>query len=340
MEVNDTILTALKRIAEVYKSQGNVHKHKAYRNAIDTIRDWGKPISAASQLKGARGIGKAMLEKIDEVIKTGGLAQEAEVMADPINAALKLFTGIHGIGPVLARKLVHEDGLRTLEDLEGVHLPPQARLGLKHHADASERITFDEIECHLEFVTNVAAKDVDPRLAVAVCGSHRRRQATSGDIDVLLTHSGSHSTTNSPYRYLALLAAALRARGYVVDILAEGASKFMGYAKLPADFRPKAVGPGAAAGGPTGAPHGYNKVRRLDMRWVTFDQYPAALLYFTGSDMFNVRMRETAIKQGYKLNEYGLTKADTGKFVDAPTERAIFDVLGMAFVEPHNRSTI
>ena len=355
MEVNDTILTALKRIADVYKSQGNVHKHKAYRNAIDTIRDWKTPIAAASELKGAKGIGKAMLEKIDEVIKTGGLAQEAEVMADPVNAALKLFTGIHGIGPVLARKLVHEDGLRTIEDLEGAHLPAQARMGLRYREDADQRIPFDEIETHLRYVTRVAA-EVDARLAVAVCGSHRRRQATSGDIDVLLTHPGSHSTTNSGYRYLGLLAAALRGKGYVLDVLAEGDSKFMGYARLLPDANDDGeVAGGGRAGsrrrGGAAAPQAVDAdaadadkpkhlVRRLDMRWVTFDQFPAALLYFTGSDIFNVRMREAAIKQGYKLNEYGLTEAKTGQFVACPTERSLFDALKMAYVEPHERSTI
>lgn len=46
--------------------------------------------------------------------------------------------------------------------------------------------------------------------------------------------------------------------------------------------------------------------RRLDIRLTPHDQYYCSILYFTGSDVFNQRMRAHALEQGFTLNEYTL----------------------------------
>ena len=46
--------------------------------------------------------------------------------------------------------------------------------------------------------------------------------------------------------------------------------------------------------------------RRIDIRLIPHDQYYCALLYFTGSDMFNKNMRGHALEQGFTLNEYSI----------------------------------
>ena len=87
------------------------------------------------------------------------------------------------------------------------------------------------------------------------------------------------------------LVTALTTRKFLVHHLANGKSKYMGVCRLP----PK---------------HGVTKRlhRRIDLRLVPFNSYACAMLYFTGSDTFNVKMREKAIKMGYTLNEYSLRK--------------------------------
>ena len=46
------------------------------------------------------------------------------------------------------------------------------------------------------------------------------------------------------------------------------------------------------------------------------DEYYLALLYFTGSNVFNQNMRKIALENGYTLNEYSLRKIGTsGKFI-------------------------
>ena len=370
------IAEKLSPICDAYRSQGNVHKYHAYRTAIDSIKRFGAVITSSAQLKDLKGVGKSMLQKVDEILKTGCLQQEQDVRADPVAQALKLFTEIHGIGPVMARKLVVENGLRTLEDLRDsdLQLAPQIRLGLKYHDEASARIPYDEIEEHLVYVRRVA-KSIDRRLTVSCCGSHRRGLATSGDIDLLLTHPATNADSGCEYVFMAHMLKELRHRAYVVDTLSEGPHKFMGYCRLPASGVPEdrdknaeeMEQPGIVqrAAVPT-------RAHRLDMRWFTYDSFYPALLYFTGSDMFNVQMRTSALKLGFTLNEYGIYRlrndGETGAGQMEPAERSrspnrnlpaaaavaggplikgdrlavnsekeIFELLRMPFVEPKDR---
>ena len=107
---------------------------------------------------------------------------------------------------------------------------------------------------------------------------------------------------------------------FLTHHLANGKSKYMGVCRLSQGFI-----------------H-----RRIDLRLVPYNSYACAVLYFTGSDVFNVKMRETAIKHGYSLNEYALTKTGSSGIGDTdalptPTERHVFRILNMAYKEPRER---
>ena len=111
----------------------------------------------------------------------------------------------------------------------------------------------------------------------------------------------------------------LASDGYVTDVLAKGDKKFMGYARLP--------------GATPDSPH-----RRLDLLLTPKDEYPYAVLYFTGSDRFNVAMRQRALDLGYTLNEHGMKP--TGSEPAPPVmsdERDIFRFLKMEYKEPSER---
>jgi DNA polymerase (family 10) len=71
---------------------------------------------------------------------------------------------------------------------------------------------------------------------------------------------------------------------------------------------------------------------QVDLRVIASESYGAALLYFTGSKQHNVALRERAIKQGFKLNEYGLYKGD--KPIAGETEEQVYQALGLAWVPP------
>ena len=111
----------------------------------------------------------------------------------------------------------------------------------------------------------------------------------------------------------------LRESGYVTDTLAQGPSKFMGVCRLPDGMH-----------------------RRLDLRSVPPEQFHFATLYFTGSNLLNVKMRLRAIELGMTLNEYRLERkpavdGQEAEAVPAGSEREVFEALGMDYLEPHER---
>src|SRR5262249_57031128 len=84
------------------------------------------------------------------------------------------------------------------------------------------------------------------------------------------------------------------------------------------------------AQGPTKCSVRLDNDLQVDLRVVEPKSWGAALHYFTGSKSHNIRMRERAIKFGYKLNEYGLfDKAD--RPVAGISEAEIFEKLGLPY---------
>ena len=80
----------------------------------------------------------------------------------------------------------------------------------------------------------------------------------------------------------------------------------------------------------------FEQYMRIDIRLVTPQQYPYAILYFTGSKNTNTYMRNTAIKLGFKLNEYGLFDK-YNNLIELKTEKDIFECLNIPYLEPQNR---
>lgn len=76
-------------------------------------------------------------------------------------------------------------------------------------------------------------------------------------------------------------------------------------------------------------------------------EYGAALLYFTGNDIFNRSIRLLASKRKMRLNQCGLyknvirgdnrEKLTQGQLVEGKSEKRIFEILGVQWREPHER---
>ena len=106
-------------------------------------------------------------------------------------------------------------------------------------------------------------------------------------------------------------------QGYLVCTLAHGSKKFMGMGLL----------------------QGYKTNRRIDIMYTKPQEYPFAIMYFTGSSEFNQRMRSEVLEKGLSLNEYSLKDANTKQPVKHifHTEKDIFDYLQYEYVEPWDR---
>ena len=86
--------------------------------------------------------------------------------------------------------------------------------------------------------------------------------------------------------------------------------------------------------------------RRIDLRCFAEREEAAALLHCTGSGDFNRFVSRVALEQGYTLSEMGIRKCRResggvtvaiGPYLDMPNELAIFDFLGLQYVEPADR---
>jgi DNA polymerase/3'-5' exonuclease PolX len=79
-------------------------------------------------------------------------------------------------------------------------------------------------------------------------------------------------------------------------------------------------------------------LRRIDIRFVSFENYYSSLLYFTGSADLNRKMRNVAKKKGYKLSEYGLTNINNNsEKIVINSEKDIFDFLNLEYLKPNER---
>jgi DNA polymerase/3'-5' exonuclease PolX len=83
-----------------------------------------------------------------------------------------------------------------------------------------------------------------------------------------------------------------------------------------------------------------NKTYRIDIRLVPLESYYTALIYFTGSYQLNTMMRLKAKKLGYKLNEYGLYKTKSDIPIMLNSEKDLFDILKIEYLEPQQRNIL
>lgn len=296
----------------------NVFKHNAYRKAAGVLSKLPEKIKSGDEARKLDGIGDKIGKKIDEFISTGKLAKLDKIRNDDSNTALNQLVKVTGIGPAKARELV-DAGITTIEELRKNQdsLTKGQKIGLKHYEDFELRIPRKEI-AQIEALVKSEVAQLDSKFAATVCGSYRRGLPTSGDVDVLLTHHDFNSSDNAKTSsFLKNVVQRLVKVGLITDTLSLGDTKYMGVCKIHEHFR------------------------RLDIRLLPRDQYYCGILYFTGSDMFNKKMRSHALDKGFTLNEYSLRPMLAmvpQEPLPVSSEEDIFDYLSMDFKQPFERS--
>lgn len=235
-------------------------------------------------------------------------------------------TKVTGIGPAAAKKLVDE-GIKSIEDLRknASKLNNHQRIGLKYFEELEKRIPRAEMLMLEELILR-EIRDLDEDYTATVCGSFRRGAETSGDVDVLLTHPTFTSNTDGKKgSLLKAVVDKLSDLGFITDTLSLGETKYMGVCQLSSKKDSKCF-----------------DHRRLDIRLIPSDQYFCALLYFTGSDMFNKNMRAHALSKGFTINEYSIRPMGCtgipGEALEVTCEEDIFDYIGMPFKTPNQRN--
>jgi DNA polymerase/3'-5' exonuclease PolX len=323
--MNNAIIDALQVLYKQERMNKEPFKAKAYSVVITNIKNHGAPITSIDDLKDIKGVGKKIFDKIKEIIETGTLKRAEETKEADEFKAYDVFQKIHGVGPVKARSLI-ERGITNIAQLrarivdEPNTLNDTQKMGLMYYEDLLERIPRAEMERH-----NAILKSAIPNCELV--GSFRRGLETSGDIDVLIPYvEGGVS--------LKAYVKALISQGYITDILALGDKKCMAVCTAGhGDHRRSGLSSGIAAVGHHGC-----KARRLDLLLTPKHEYAYALLYFTGSEQFNIAFRSCAISQGYTLNEHKMTRINTEIPIkpvpEMVSEKDIFDFLGLQYMAP------
>ena len=293
---------------------------KAYAKVIEQLKALPTPVSSIDDVKELKGAGEKIKAKMKEIIETGTLKAADEAAAEVNLEAHDALIGIHGVGPVKAKSLM-ESGIRSIADLrKALEKDPSLlndvqKMGLKYIDDAIQRIPRAEMEMHEKRILS----DLDDSFQAVVVGSYRRGLQDSGDIDVLMTLPTSLTEAKQKQLFVSTVDD-LKKKGYIVDTLAQGPKKFLGYVRV----------------NPT------SKARRLDLLMTPPEEFAYAILYFTGSQNFNVAFRRHAQDKGYTINEHTMkpTKEGVAEVPPMKSEKDIFAFLGLKYVEPKDRKGI
>lgn len=320
MARNSDIARILREIGEYLDMQGVAFKPRAYEKAaeaIESLETEVKDIYSAGGLPALEkipGVGISLAEKIEEIIKTGKLKYYEQLKRKtPVD--LESFAGIEGLGPKSIKKLYEKLGIKNIKDLEKAakagRVSSLEGFGKKSEENILKAIEFKK-RSGGRFILGFAMpiiQEIENRLKklpevqkITIAGSVRRRKETIGDVDILIISDNPESVMNF---FVSM--------PEVERVFARGKTKSAIKIKNGMD---------------------------VDLRVVPKESYGAALNYFTGSKDHNVKLREIAIDNGYKLNEYGLFKKQRGGKevqIAGKTEEEIYNALDLSYVEPEIR---
>ncbi len=325
---NEEIAELFENLGAMLEMQGDsVFKIRAYQRAARTIGELSFPLAQAvsegQKLTGIPGIGKAIGDKIQELVNTGQVQTYERVKAELPEGALDLLA-IPGIGPKTAMLIGTELGISTVEGVEQAaqdgRLATLPRMGKKaadsilRHIRASRNMGTDRtpIGSALPVAESVMAAllDHDPEISfLTPAGSLRRWEETIGDVDLV-------AITPQPEELGRCLAGLPQVR----EVLVNGPRKTSVIVRQAHD----------------GAGQGI----QIDLRTGEKDSIGAMLQYFTGSQQHNIRLRDLANRMGLSLNEYGITDIESGQVETFPDEPSFYERLGLPWIPPELRAGI
>jgi DNA polymerase beta len=311
------------RLKQISQALSTIKKHPS-QITLENLKDFKQP-----------GIGKGTLDRIKEILENGKL-NELKDFKDVSNKDKKILEeleSIVGVGKVVAKDLF-DMGITSVKDLKKkiksgeIEVNDKIKLGVKYYGKFQGDIPRKEITYIYDIIKSIINKmnkkqDEKNKYIFEICGSYRREKPTSGDIDILISKLNINSNNTDNINHLEIFINKLKEniemndeQPLLVDDITDKnpETKYMGFAKYKD-----------------------NPVRRIDIRFIPYDSYYSALLYFTGSAELNKKMRIIAKKEGYKLSEYGLIKLDDGTKINISSEHDIFEVLKIEYLIPRLR---
>lgn len=320
---NDIVASKLEEIGILLRLAGaNEFKAIAFDRAARTIEGLQEDIADIindKKLTSIKGIGKSIAQDIYTYAETGNIPV-LDDLKNKVPEGLIKWLSISGLGPKKIYKIHSELNITEIDELKDKckdgSVASLSGMGAKSAEKILKSIEWMEQfseRCHLDEAMHIAdamvesLSGLDGVQRISVAGSLRRRTETIGDIDILIAAEGDD--INSIFDIFT-------SHPSVVEILGRGDTK--------SSVRT-------------------NEGRQADLRIVKPEQFPAALMYFTGSKEHNVVMRQRARDRNMALNEYGLFKlnsegnTDFDSPVKTSSEKDIYENVGLHFVPPELR---
>jgi DNA polymerase (family 10) len=322
---NKSIATVLYETADLLEIDGaDSFRIRSYRNAAQAIENLTEQIreliGEPKKVLAIPGIGKGMLQNLQELFRDGRLSMQAELLKKYHPSMLQLLK-IQGLGPKTialiwsAYQVSDVDGVEKLARAGKIRTLP--RMGEKHELKLLKAIE-DYRRISGRFLIDVAeteARKLSAYLAkfpgfekITPAGSLRRGRETVGDLDILVTGAAccSPEDRTKAVEYVAQYPPLL-------SIIAQGDNKI--------SFR-------------------LRNDLQVDVRLLPPESFGAAMQYFTGSKSHNVTLRQRALKLGYTLNEYSLADLKTEQPVAGRTEEEIYRRLNLDYIAPELRENL
>jgi DNA polymerase (family X) len=319
---NKSIAGILYETADLLEVDGqDSFRIRSYRNAAEAIEALPQQITDLiedpKQVLAIPGIGKGMLNNLNEMLHEGRLSLHVEMLKKYRPSMLELLK-VQGLGPKTVALIWSAYRVCDLEGVEQLaregKIRELPRMGEKHEQKILKAIE-DYRRIAGRFLLSVAELQAEkiaehlkdyPGVEKAIpAGSLRRGRETVGDLDILVTGPACSDDTERE----KLIEHIIKLPG-LMEIIARGENKV--------SFRLR--------GG-----------MQVDVRFLPPDSFGAAMQYFTGSKGHNVALRQRALKLGYTLNEYSLAKLDNQQVVAGKSEEEIYASLKLDYIPPEMR---
>ena len=320
---NQDVADKLREVYQLMQLAGeNRFRAIAFDRAAQTIEGLNEEITKHIEedtLTDIKGIGKSIAEDIKAFQETGTMPV-LEALKEKVPKGLIEWLNISGLGPKNIAKIHKELGITEIielkeacqsgavADLPGLGQKSADKIikSIEYLEQFGERARLDQAVEIAEPVFEFV-KNLKGVQQCEIAGSLRRFRETIGDIDIIVAAKQEDA---------AAIFDAFTGHELVVEVLGRGDTK--------SSVRTE-------------------NGRQVDLRIVKPDEYPAALMYFTGSKEHNIVMRQKARERGMALNEYGLfhlnddKETDFDRPVTTNSETEIYQKLDLHFVPPAHR---
>ncbi|XP_069799767.1 DNA-directed DNA/RNA polymerase mu isoform X2 [Dendropsophus ebraccatus] len=283
--------------------------------------------------------------EITEILEDGVCHEVEALKVSEQYQCMELLTSIFGVGVRTAERW-YKDGVRKLSDLAdpNMKLSADQRAGIEHYTDLKQPVTLQEAE-RMEHLIKDALHRFVPDLKITMTGGFRRGKQQGHDVDFLITHPSEEALSGLLQKAVAwmdsqglLLYHHTKTRSHVHahrrSTHMDGHETCYAIFALPSLDSSKCEAEAGVPGART-----TRRAVRVDLVVTLYDEYPFALLGWTGSKHFERELRRYSWhEKNLTLNSHGLYDAEKNCSLPATSEEEIFALLGLQYVPPTYRN--